>query len=86
MPSIDKSASSLLDAQKVLLPIFTQIDALVGQNLKRVLAAMSRHRVGVHHFAGNTGYGHDDLGRETLDRVFAEVMGASAAAVRVQFV
>ena len=85
MPSIEKT-ESLLEARKALLPVFAEIDALVGQNLKRVLAAMSEHRLGVHHFAGNTGYGHDDLGRQTLDRVFAEVMGADAAAVRVQFV
>ena len=51
-----------------------------------MINAFRHHRVGVHHFSGVTGYGHDDLGRETLDKVFAEVMGAEAAAVRVQFV
>jgi cystathionine beta-lyase family protein involved in aluminum resistance len=51
-----------------------------------VLKAFAHHNVGVHHFAGVSGYGHHDLGRETLDRVFAEVVGAEAAAVRVQFV
>jgi cystathionine gamma-lyase len=42
--------------------------------------------VGAHHFAGVSGYGHDDLGRETLDKVFALAVGAETAAVRVQFV
>ncbi|NCJ08216.1 aminotransferase class I/II-fold pyridoxal phosphate-dependent enzyme [Synechococcales cyanobacterium C] len=69
-----------------LTPIFSKIDAQVKVNLQRVLSAFRDHRVGVHHFAGMTGYGHDDLGRQTLDRVFAQVMGAEAAAVRVQFV
>jgi cystathionine gamma-lyase len=73
-------------AEKVLSPIFSGIDAQVKQNLRKVLNAFRHHRVGVHHFASVTGYGHNDLGRETLDRVFAEVMGAEAAAVRVQFV
>ncbi len=80
------SSEKLREAEKELLPIFSSIDAQVKQNLKRVLDALRRHRVGVHHFASVSGYGHDDLGRDTLDRVFAEVMGAEAAAVRVQFV
>jgi cystathionine beta-lyase family protein involved in aluminum resistance len=80
------SFQQLQQAEQALLPIFYQIDALVKRNLQRVLEAFRRHRVGAHHFAGVTGYGHDDLGRQTLDRVFAEVMGAEAAAVRVQFV
>ncbi|MBD2538807.1 methionine gamma-lyase family protein [Coleofasciculus sp. FACHB-SPT36] len=80
------SFQQLQEAEKVLFPIFSAIDATVKQNLKRVLEAFRHHRVGAHHFAGVTGYGHDDLGRQTLDRVFADVMGAEAAAVRVQFV
>mgnify|MGYP006420678617 CR=1 FL=1 len=76
----------LQEAEKALLPIFSGIDARVKQNLKRVLKAFAHHNVGVRHFAGVSGYGHHDLGRETLDRVFAEVVGAEAAAVRVQFV
>jgi cystathionine beta-lyase family protein involved in aluminum resistance len=78
---------TLLDeAEQVLFPIFSQIDTQVKQNLKKVLEAFRNHRVGVHHFSSVSGYGHDDLGRDTLDRVFAQVMGAEAAAVRVQIV
>ena len=73
-------------AEQALFPIFSGIDAQVKQNLQRVLAAFRRHRVGTHHFASVSGYGHDDLGRQTLDQVFAKVMQAEAAAVRVQFV
>lgn len=80
------SFNQLQEAQQTLSPIFYSIDAQVKKNLRRVLEAFRRHQVGVHHFAGVTGYGHDDLGREILDRVFADVMGAEAAAVRVQFV
>jgi cystathionine beta-lyase family protein involved in aluminum resistance len=80
------SAKQLQAAQNELVPIFSAIDATVKQNLEKVLDSFRYHRVGVHHFAGVTGYGHDDLGRQTLDRVFARVMGAEAAAVRVQFV
>jgi cystathionine beta-lyase family protein involved in aluminum resistance len=76
----------LQEAKNALLPIFSGIDTQVKHNLNKVLSAFRHHRVGVHHFASVSGYGHDDLGRETLDRVFAEVMGAEASAVRVQFV
>ncbi len=68
------------------LQIFYQIDTQVKKNLAKVLAAFREHRVGTHHFASVSGYGHDDLGRETLDKVFAQVVEAEAAAVRVQFV
>jgi cystathionine beta-lyase family protein involved in aluminum resistance len=80
------SLELIKEAEQALSPIFSQIDALVKSNLQRVLNAFRHHRVGAHHFAGVSGYGHDDLGREVLDKVFAEVMGAESAAVRVQFV
>ncbi|MDJ0615940.1 MAG: methionine gamma-lyase family protein [Calothrix sp. MO_192.B10] len=80
------SLEQLQQAEQALLPIFSGIDAQVKQNLQKLLTAFRHHNVGSHHFAGVSGYGHDDLGRETLDKVFAEVMGAEAAAVRVQFV
>ena len=81
-----KTNHLLLEAEKALIPIFSGIDAQVKQNLKKVLTAYRDRRVGVQHFASVSGYGHDDLGRETLDRVFAQIVQAEAAAVRVQFV
>lgn len=80
------SLEQLREAQQALLQIFSGIDAQVKQNVQRVLNAFRHQRVGAHHFTGVSGYGHDDLGRETLDKVFAQVVGAEAAAVRVQFV
>ena len=90
MNSLDDSqlTSSLptLQPEPALLQAFYEIDNQVKQNLVKVLAAFRAHRVGPHHFASVSGYGHDDLGRDTLDRVFAQIVGAEAAAVRVQFV
>jgi len=80
------SAEQLQAAEQALSPIFSGIDAAVKQNLQRVLRAFRNQRVGTHHFTSVSGYGHDDLGRDVLDRVFAEVVQAEAAAVRVQFV
>jgi cystathionine beta-lyase family protein involved in aluminum resistance len=80
------SLERIQQAEQALIPIFSGIDAQVKQNLRRVLDAYRHHRVGAHHFASVSGYGHGDMGREVLDQVFAEIVGAEAAAVRVQFV
>ena len=58
----------------------------IRPRLQRVLEAFAAERLGVHHFASVSGYGHGDLGREVLDWVFARVLQAEAAAVRLQFV
>ncbi len=73
-------------AEQSLHPTFQAIDQTVRLTLARVLQAFRSHRVGTHHFSGVTGYGHGDLGREVLDQVFAQIMGAEAAAVRIQLV
>ena len=80
------SLELLQEAEKSLSNIFSGIDAQVKENLRKVLNAYRDRKVGAQHFASVSGYGHDDLGRETLDLVFAEIMNAEAAAVRVQFV
>ncbi len=58
----------------------------VGFKLQKVLNAFSSEKVGVQHFSSLTGYGHGDQSREVIDRVFAKVLGAETAAVRLQFV
>ncbi|MEB3268193.1 MAG: methionine gamma-lyase family protein, partial [Leptolyngbya sp.] len=63
-------------SDQALFQIFYGIDAQVKENLNRVLTAFRTHRVGSHHFASVSGYGHDDLGRDTLDQVFATVVQA----------
>lgn len=83
---MNRSTSLIHSAEQILQPTFQRIDHTIRSNMARVLQAFRDHSVGTHHFAGVTGYGHDDLGREILDRVFAQVMGAEAAAVRLQFV
>ncbi|MDB9528856.1 methionine gamma-lyase family protein [Oscillatoria sp. CS-180] len=81
-----KSPDNFQLSEVALSQIFWEIDIQVKTNLSRVLAAMREHKVGSHHFASVSGYGHDDSGRDVLDHVFADVMQAEAAAVRVQFV
>lgn len=76
----------LRQAEHSLQETFFHIDQTVRHNIAKVLQAFQDQQVGAHHFAGVSGYGHGDLGREVLDRVFAQVMGTEAAAVRLQFV
>ena len=80
------AADQLAAALERSAPLAAERRAGVKPRLERVLAAFAAERLGVHHFASVSGYGHGDLGREVLDRVFARVLQAEAAAVRLQFV
>ena len=73
-------------AEKKLEARFHEIDAVAERNTRKVMEAFQNHRVSEACFAGTTGYGYDDLGRETLDKIYAEVFGTEAALVRIQFV
>ncbi|MBR1560000.1 MAG: methionine gamma-lyase family protein [Clostridia bacterium] len=63
---------------------FDQVDAMAEYNQAKVLAAMQRNRVSAACFAATTGYGYDDMGRETLEKVYADVFHTEAALVRPQ--
>jgi len=54
--------------------------------LEKVLKAFSDSRLNVQHFSSLTGYGHGDLGRDIIDKIFADVLDSEQAAVRLQFV
>ena len=65
---------------------FARIDAMAQFHTQRVLAAFQKHRVAESYFAGTTGYGYDDLGRDKLDEIYAGLFGTEDALVRIQFV
>lgn len=73
-------------AQARISSRFAQIDALAEANTRRVMEAFQDNKVSEACFAGTTGYGYDDLGRETLDKIYAQIFGAEAALVRIGFV
>ena len=73
-------------AEQGLSGQFARIDAIAQANSRRVLAAFQKHRVAEGCFAGTTGYGYDDLGRDKLDEIYAELFGTKDALVRIQFV
>ena len=61
---------------------FRSIDEIAFENTKKVMDAFREHRVSEAMFAPSSGYGYDDRGRDTLDAIWADVMGAVAAFVR----
>ena len=66
--------------------IFRQIESVCAHNSQKMLAAFMEHRVSEAHLTGTSGYGYGDRGRDTLDAVFAGMMGAQDALVRHNFV
>ena len=72
-------------AEKSLTDIFEGINEIRDYNQRKVLDAFIENRVAPEHFYTVSGYGHDDMGRETLDKVFADVFKAEKALVRIHF-
>lgn len=78
----DKLLKISKKADSALFEIFEDIDRIEFENLSRVMDAFSNHNVADAMFDSTSGYGYDDRGRDTLDKIWAEVMGAEAALVR----
>ena len=74
------------EAERELAPHFARIDRIAFENTQRVMDAFRDFRVSDSMFASTSGYGYDDRGRDTLDQIWAQVMGAEAAIVRHQIV
>ncbi len=73
-------------AQDGLREQFARIDEIAESNSLKVLAAFQKHRVAESYFAGTTGYGYDDLGRDKLEEIYAEIFRTEDALVRIGFV
>ena len=65
---------------------FARTEEIGEYNSRKVLAAFLHNGVSESHFAGSTGYGYDDRGRETLEAVMAEITGSEDALMRHNFV
>lgn len=71
--------------EKALVEQFEAIDEIRNYNQEKVLQAFIDNKVAPEHFYTVSGYGHDDLGREVLDKVFAQVFKSEKALVRIHF-
>ncbi|MDO5441554.1 MAG: methionine gamma-lyase family protein [Bacillota bacterium] len=73
-------------AEKSLSEVFANLDEIMTYNQYKVLKVFQDARINDQHFAWNTGYGYDDIGRTALEDCFAKVFGAEAGFVRTQIV
>ncbi len=65
---------------------FDRVDQVAQANAEKVLDAFQTHRVSESYFAGTTGYGYDDLGRDKLEEIYAQIFHTEDALVRIQFI
>ncbi|WAA13511.1 aminotransferase class I/II-fold pyridoxal phosphate-dependent enzyme [Fervidibacillus halotolerans] len=72
--------------EQKITPIHREIDRIVEQNQYRVLKSFQKNEVSDSHFIPSTGYGYDDLGRDTLEKVYADCFGGESALVRPQII
>ena len=85
IPHIPAPVTALIDhAEEDCRAAFARVDAIERENTHRVICAFQEYRVGARHFAPTTGYGYDDIGRDTLSKLFAFVFGTEDALVRPQ--
>lgn len=82
----DKAKDLVLKAEKDLKDEFKKIDDMCDINSLKVLKAFNDNKISEMHFNSTTGYGYDDVGRDAIERVFAQVLGAEDALVRSQFI
>lgn len=81
--NIKESALRLMnEAEADIIDKFKEIDEIASANTLRVLAAFKRAGVSEMHLGLTTGYGYDDVGRDTLDKIYADVFGTESALVR----
>ena len=73
-------------AESKVKKYFERVDEIKEYNQEKVLKAFCKNKIGLEHFATVSGYGHDDMGREALDKVFADVFKAEKAIARNHFV
>ncbi len=82
----DKIAELAKDVEKEIRPVFEKIEEVCEYNSLKVLKAFQNNNISDMHFNQTTGYGYGDIGRDTCEKVFAEVLGAEDSLVRGQFI
>ena len=85
--ALDHRLVALLDsAEQDCLPVFRALEKTEETNTRRVLDQFRLHEVALRHFSPTNGYGYDDTGRDTLEKIFAGLFGTEKAIVRPQIV
>ena len=82
----DKIIELAEETEKNVKSIFDEIDDVCEYNTLKVLKAFQDNNISDMHFGSTTGYGYGDVGRDTTERVFAQVLKAEDSIVRGQFI
>lgn len=82
----DEALSIVREAEEVVRAEFEKIDDMAMKNSLKVLTSFHKNNVSECHFNGTTGYGYNDIGRDKIEDVFRDVLGAENALVRNQFI
>ena len=82
----ERTLTLVNEAEKCVCDSFKRIEEIAEINQLRVMKAFADNRVSDTHFMPTTGYGYDDIGRDTLDRVYADIFGSEDALVRHNFI
>lgn len=75
-----------MEVEEQIKEVHQSIDKRIDTNQFRVLSSFQNHKVSESHFIPSTGYGYDDIGRDTLESIYAEVFGGEAGLVRPQII
>ena len=73
-------------AEEEIKPIFKEVEKKCEYNSLKVLNAFQEYNISDVHFGQTTGYGYDDIGRDTIEKVFSKILGAEDSLVRSQFI
>lgn len=82
----EKVLEFVKDCENNIKDRFSEIDSIAEINQFKVLKAMQKNKLSDIHFAATTGYGYNDLGRDTLEEIYADVFNAESALVRPQII
>ncbi|WNS77261.1 methionine gamma-lyase family protein [Bacillus sp. DTU_2020_1000418_1_SI_GHA_SEK_038] len=82
----EKLQPIVTEIEQQIANVLVGIDKKIDENQFRVLNSFQNNRVSDSHFIPTTGYGYDDMGRDTLERIYAEVFGGESAVVRPQII
>ena len=82
----DKALSIVREAEEAVRTEFEKIDDMAMKNSLKILTSFHKNNVSECHFNGTTGYGYNDIGRDKIEDVFRDVLGAEDALVRNQFI
>ncbi len=84
---MEKDLTNLVnEVEEEIKPEFDKINKICEENSKKVLNAFQHNHISEMHFNSTSGYGYGDVGRDTIEKIFAEVLGAEDSLVRSQFI